>query len=84
MVSEAVDRQSADEWPTVGRLHTDALVDISASVIGSVVTTGKRKVSTKITKQRGKKNRLTLSFNWIPTKFGADGFIKFGAKRLEA
>ena len=68
MVSEAVDRQSADEWPTVGRLHTDALVDISASVIGSVVTTGKRKVSTKITKQRGKKtDLLSPSIGFLPS-----------------
>ena len=34
-------------------------------------------------KKRGK-NRLTLSFDRIPTKFGADWFIKFGTKRLEA
>ena len=75
-----VGRRVADSWPTAHRCfgrHISECDRIRCHY-------RKKKSIYENHKTKRKKNRLTLSFDWIPTKFGADGFIKFGAKRLEA
>ena len=79
-----MNKKKAWTTDTLPKRHQHFHQRISERVVWSdPLSPWKKKSIYENNKKRGK-NRLTLSFDWIPTKFGADWFIKFGTKRLEA